>query len=35
MLEPYHIAHTLTQLSAGLIEKFFAVLHRHFFFDTR
>ena len=23
MLEPYYIAHTLTQLSAGLVEQFF------------
>jgi hypothetical protein len=35
MLEPQRIAHTLTQLGAGLVEQFFAVFHRRSFFLTR
>jgi hypothetical protein len=32
MLEPYHITHTSTQLSAGLVEQFFVLFHRRSFF---
>jgi hypothetical protein len=32
MLELYHITHTLTQPSTGLVEQFFVLFHRRSFF---